>query len=773
MLKKILFVIILMIVIVALNWFEELIAQDFDSLPAKQQLQLLNRYRMQSDVTGKESYYRSPEAIGGNQERDTAQAAPDEVKLSESSFIENEDTKLRPFGIEFFSRTTESTPPADVASMDNYVLGPGDNLIIFLWGRVEKEYNLTVDREGKLFIPTVGELTVWGLTLKQFKQRAEKRFGEVFSDFQLTCSLGKIRSIRIYITGEVNNPGAYTVSSLTSLFNALSLAGGPNERGSMRTIRLMRQGKAEAEIDLYRLLLEGDNSTDIRLESGDVIFVPVAGARVAVKGEVKRPAVYELKGGETARDLLHLAGNATAEAYLEHVSLERVSDHDQWEVLDLNLSSSRSDTTDEVVLQDGDHIMVNSIFNAKKNLVAMFGLVKHPGYFERTDSTRVSDVLSRSQLQPYDVYMDRADLFRRHTDRRAEVIPLDLKRVLAGDPEADILLADHDSIHIYSIDDVTPRRRVYIEGEVNKPGWYPFYDGMTVADLIFLAGSFKRSAERAQAELARIDEDGGISLTIVSLDRDSSDKALPLHEDDHLFIRKMSTWKDQRVVHIDGEVRFPGKYMLSNRSETLCELLNRAGGYTADAFPKGLVLERESIVYDLKRSNIQELLAKSQPLVVDSLGLLRQKQNEVDYDPNTMKRIIIDTDQIADLSDCNSDIVLKPNDRIFIPTAPTGIPVIGAVGANGTIGYREKQNAKYYIKRAGDFTRQADKKEVRIVRAGGEVVSGGVLSKQVELGDMIVVPTRIEKDRNWGKSIGTWLSAATGVLTSVYIVSKL
>jgi len=263
-----------------------------------------------------------------------------------------------------------------------------------------------------------------------------------------------------------------------------------------------------------------------------------------------------------------------------------------------------------------------------------------------------------------------------------------------------------------------------------------------------------------------------VTLEYIDLVQDAKRQAVTLREDDHLFIRQIPRWQQERSVRIEGEVVFPGEYVLTERGETLCQILNRAGGYTQAAFPKGLVLERPSIAQDLQRANLPLLLARSQPLVVDSLGR-PEKQTEIDYDQGAMKRIIIDTDKISSLVECSSNIVLKPNDRIYVPTIPTGVPVIGAVGANGTIGFERGKKAKHYIKRAGDFTRRADKSEVRIVRAGGEVLSGGALGKRVELGDMIVVPTRIQKDRNWGKSIGTWLSAATGVLTSVYIISKL
>jgi protein involved in polysaccharide export with SLBB domain len=788
---RILFLLLLIIILVSLNWFRVVVAQDLSDLTDEEKLRLFMQKRNTAGQKHEENYYRSPVtfedlqklqtpggevAIGGEsiQNPGSGEAETGNDAFSSPLGVNQmpDFTELRPFGMDMFQGQHEIDPPTDIASADDYILGPGDNVIIYLWGRVEKEYNLTLDREGKVFVPKVGEIIGWGLTLEQFSQVARKRFSRVFSDFDLTVSLGRIRSIRIYVAGEVKRPGAYTVSSLTSLFNALYIAGGPNERGSMRNIKLMRKGKPAAVVDLYNLLLKGDNSTDTRLQTGDVIFVPVAGMRVAIRGEINRPAIYELKGGETVLDLLELAGKPTPLAYLDRVMLERISESDQWEVRDLNLNTKGDSAVDDIELVDGDRLTVFSIFDAKANLVVIQGHVKHPGYYERTDSTRVSDLIKCGQLRPYDVYYERADLFRRYPDRSIEVIPINLNRILAGDTAADLLLQDRDSLYVYSIDEIEREKYVYIEGEVKRPGKYPLYENMTVEDLIFLAGSFTRGAYRHQAEIARFDSLGNVSLLYLNLS-DTSQQNRYLREDDHVYIRRIPEWQLDRTVVIEGEVNYPGIYTLCRRDETLYQLLQRAGGFTKNAFPKGIILKRESIGDNLLRLNVPELLARSQPIVKDSLGRL-VKQEIFRFDYSLMNRVIIDMEKILATEGREGDVVLEPNDRIYVPSIPSGISVMGAVGANGTIKFVEGKTVKYYIEHAGNFTRQADKKGVRLIRAEGEVISGrGTLGKRVELGDVIIVPSKIEKERNWFKTFTTAITATTGLLTTVYVISKL
>ena len=781
--KKILFFTILIIVLVSLNWFKSAFAADLNSLSDEQKQELLKKYQSTVTPDKKQSYQTADFGESASERFNrtdtlTESNGSDEIvrKNNIRTLTDNnrvtDFAELKPFGMELFEHVNEQTDiPIDFTTSDDYILGPGDNVIIYLWGRVEKEFNLTIDREGKVFIPEVGKIYAWGLSMESFIQAARKKFETGFSDFELTASLGKIRSIRIYVAGEVNRPGAYTVSSLTSMLNALYLSGGPTERGSMRSIRLMRNGKAVSEIDLYKLLLNGDNSSDIQLNSGDVVFVPVAGPQVAIRGEIRRPALYELNGDETMSDLFILAGNPTPNAHLERVSLERVSDFDEWKIVDINMKDvNRNSETSK--LQAGDRITVFSIFEAKQNVVSVFGQVKHAGYFEREDSTRVSDMIAKAKLYPYDVYFDRVDLFRKNIDGTVEIIPVNLNKIIAGDKTEDIFLQNKDSLHVYSIKEVEWDKYVYIEGEIKKPGRYPLYSDMSVNDLIFLAGSFTRSAQKHSAEIARIDNSAEVSLCTIGLDtEDATD--FPLQEDDHIYIRQIPEWDQNRSVTIKGAVKYPGEYTLASRQETLYELLNRVGGFIDNSFPRGIVFERRSIKSNLDRLRVNDVIERSSPIKLDSMGNIVE-ETKVEYDSLSMNRIIIDMEKILSTNGTEGDIILEPDDHIFIPTVPSGISILGAVGANGTMKYRNGLSVKDYVQRAGNFTKQADKKQTRLIKATGEVHSGGgILSQRVEIGDVIVVPTKIEKEGNFLKSFTTALSAATGVLTSVYIISKL
>ncbi len=794
--KRLLLLIILVIILVSLNWFTKAHAQDLGQMSADEKAALLQKYQSMAKnrpattpTYESPNYYdnstviRLPESPANNSGNyspansstrvSQAEGRPTKPSGEKSGTEKLQDFEtLRPFGLELFAGPREDAPPDDIASAGDYILGPGDNIVISLWGRVEGEYNLTVDREGKVFIPKVGELAVWGKKLDDFRTYAHNRFSQVYSEFQLNVSLGKIRSIRIYLTGEVNHPGAYTVSSLTSLFNALYLAGGPNENGTMRDIRLMRGGKLVASMDLYKFLLEGDNRSDLRLESGDAVFVPVAGPRVAIRGQIRRPAIYELTHNETSLELVGLAGNALPQAHLDRVLLERISPKGEWEVRDLNLNKGSEANITDIALTDGDRMTIYSIFDFKKNMVSIAGQVKHPGVYERGASTRVLDLVLRGELQDYDVYFERADLFRRFTDYRVEVIPVSLSAILAGDSTQNVMLTDRDSLHIYRIQDIEREKSVFIGGEVDRPGIYPLYDKMTVGDLIFLAGSYTRAASRLQGEVARIDSLGNVDLAYINL-TDSASLATVLDDDDRVYVRTIPEWRLHRTVKIDGEVMFPGEYVMSSRDETLSSLLMRAGGFTSNSFPKGAIFERRSINRKLDQMQVTKVLENSAPIVEDSLGRLHTELI-VNYDSTQVNRIIIDLEKVLASNGKQGDLILQPGDQIHIPPRPSGITVVGAIGATGTIKFAEGHDVRHYVRQAGNFTPRADKKGTRLIKANGAVYSGGdVLGKRVEEGDVIVVPAKIEKDSNWLRTATTALAATSSVLTTVLVIDKL
>ena len=772
MIRKLTIISILVIVLVSINWFRDLLAADLSSATngnRRQPVEQLDNSNVEPVPTP--SIYATPELFDTNEPNsDKLQETHSGQKLE--SAPSRKSSQLAPFGHELFRGGRGGAAPSEIAAADDYILGPGDHLIVSLWGRADKQYNLTVDREGKVFVPEVGEILAWGLTLDKFSESAERHFSRVFSEFELTVSLGKIRSIRVYLTGEVVAPGAYTVSSLTSMFDAVYDAGGPNERGSMRRIQLKRQGKLVAEVDLYRLLLEGDNGSDIRLKTGDVIFVPVAGARVAVSGEVNRPAIYELKDPLDITQILELAGKPTARARLERVMLERIGGDQEWKIFDIDLSAAPLTESNNPILQDGDRVTIQSIFDLERNRAGVFGHVRHPGYYEKSDTTRVSDLIRLGKLRPFDTYFDRADLFRHYEDSRVEIIPINLTALFSGDDSQDLCIEEMDSLHIYSTQDIHWASYVYIEGEIRKPGKYPLYENMSVADLIFLAGSLEQEAAMHRSEVARLDSVGEVTITYLALD-DGSAERFTLKENDHVYIRQIPNWQLHPTVSIEGEVQYPGKYMLSDRSETLYGLLQRSGGFTTSAFPSGIVVERETIEKNLERVRIGQLINRSQPLVRDSMGVVRQ-EGVYEISSNSLNRIIIDMKEVLATEGKRGDIVLEPNDRIFVPAIPSGISVLGAVGANGTLKFEEKSEVKSYVKKAGGFTRRADKGEVRLIRANGEIISGkSALNTRAELGDIVFIPSKIEKERNWFKNFATTMSAITGILTSVYIVSKI
>ncbi len=777
--RKIIWISGLILILVYINWIGDGFAQSLsDQMDAYREL-----VKQQHDRPAPENGdYHTPPIYN-----DEEQAAPDSLRarhrqavaaaISKESaatdpaghqLVLPESKAVRRFGDNLFTAPhVGDINPALVP--EDYLLGPGDNIIVSLWGRVQQEWNLTVDREGKIFIPKVGEIPAWGMTLDEFKRHLDAKLSTVYTGYERRVTLGKIRTIKVFVYGEVISPGGYAVSALSTLFNALYMAGGPSENGSFRRIKLIRDQKS-TPIDLYDFLIKGDKTCDVPLLSGDVIFVPLAGPQATIRGEVKRPAVYELLGDETVADLIDLAGGPTADAYLGRLMLDRVGENDSREVVDLDF---RAEDRENLPLADGDDLSVFSIYEMRQNIVWVNGMVKHPGTFERTESMRISDLIDKGQLLPSGVYVDRADLYRHHRDGRTEIIAVDLASVLRGDTAANARLCDLDSLYIYSADEVERKKYVYIDGMVQNPGQYPLYENMAVSDLIFLAGNLKESAYMLQAELARIDSVGETHLLHVSLGPARPQDNLQLKENDRLFVRRIPGYQLHRMVTIDGEVQFPGRYSLTQDHETLWRLIKRAGGFTDKAFPTGTVFKRTAIADDLARKDIEDILTRSQPLVADSTGLLKPVP-AVEFQTDGMDRIIIDMDRLMASNGAEGDFALQAGDDVFIPEVPTGISVLGEVSANGTIKYQPGQKVTYYLDRAGGFTKRADKGQTRLIKANGRVFSSGnVKGRKVDLGDVVVVPAEIKKEHDWLKYLTASLSVLTGVATTVLLIDRL
>lgn len=693
--------------------------------------------------------------------------------------------KLEPFGYSMFNVSPSTFAPSEPTSVPpDYTLGPGDNIIVNLWGKVDLELNLTVDREGKIFIPKAGELVVWGLTMEQFEKKLRSKLSTIYSGFQMNVIMGKIRLIRVFVFGEVTNPGGYTVSSLSTLFNALYIAGGPNQRGSLRNIKLIRNNQEIATIDLYDFLLKGYNKDDTKLASNDVIYVPVVGSLVKIRGEVKRPAIYELKGGERVLDLTSLAGGFKPTSYLERVMIDRIAGQDQRVVLDVNLHDSSTLEQNNLELKDGDDVSIFSIFDWTENFVWLDGKVKHGGTFQRNPGMKIQDLIAQGEQLQKDAYLLRADLIRTYPDERKELIPVNLEKVLAGDSAENIVLQDRDRLVVYGYWEVNRKKFISINGAIKKPGEYELYENMKLSDLIFGAGNPLKSVYLLRAEIAHLNPGKPANITYVNLKDLYTDSAnfivrqeqnvdVSLKEDDQVFIREIPEWSLQKIVALDGEAMFPGKYALGQDKETLYHLLGRAGGLTNNAFPKGVIFSRPRILKDMERKNVGDVVASSQLLERDSLGNILPPAI-TPFNADRLNRVIIDLPKILRSKGGESDIVLEDGDYIYVPRTPSEVQVVGSVSSSSSIKFCEGKNIKYYIDRVGGYTRNSDKSQTRLIKADGRVVSGGSLrGGRVELGDVVVVPQKIGKDRDWMKIVANTAAVLSGVVTTVFVIDRL
>lgn len=785
--KSLFWIVLLIIILVCINWLNDGFAQvSPDQVSAYKEY--LKLKKQQQGVSGVDTYrspvifendsdaihdsltdlyrHRSDSLVRKANQRPVARIKKEEGD-STPQLVRPDTLTLQQFGHNIF-RNSQIGEINNAAIPESYLLGPGDNIIISLWGRVQQEWDLTVDREGKVFIPKVGEITAWGLTLASFEKQLDAGLSQVYSGYERRVTLGKIRTIKVFVYGAVKAPGGYAISALATLFNALYMAGGPTETGSLRQIKVIRDQKT-SPVDLYDFLVKGDKRCDVPLLSGDVVFVPLVGPQATVRGQVRRPGTYELVGNEKVSDLLGLAGGPTADAYLGRLMLDRVAGADSRKVSDLDFSSPDKQ---DVVVADGDDLSVFSIYEMRHNIVWISGKVKHPGTFERSEGMHVSDLIGKGQLLPNDVYLERADLYRHQPDGRIEILPIRLKDITAGSAH-DLLLNDLDSLRVYGVNEVERKKTVEIDGMVQNPGIYPLYNSMTVADLVFLAGNFTANAYTLEAELARIDSQGTVSVLQIRIDNPEQDSSFLLQENDHLFVRQIPGYQLHRMVTIEGEVRFPGRYSLSKDNETLWHLLSRAGGFTDKAFPTGLVFRRRAIMADLERKNIDGIMRSSVPLVADSAGELKPAQI-VALDEENSDRIVIDIDHLLSSQGTIGDFPLQAGDSIYVPELPSGISVLGEVCAKGTIKHQPNKKVKFYLEQAGGFTKRADKGDIRLVKANGRVcTSGNVSTQKVDVGDVIIVPVEIKRDHDWLKLVTTSLSILTGVATSVLIINKL
>jgi polysaccharide export outer membrane protein len=510
------------------------------------------------------------------------------------------------FGYDIFKQTPAAFEPTAVGPIDpGYLLGPGDVLRLTVWGDAEFQYQLEVDREGRVFIPNVGQVFVMGTPLNQLEEKLKKQLSKFYSGLFtrpprtfLDVTIAKLRPLRVFVMGEVKQPGGYTISSYATVFNALYSVGGPLVRGSLRNVRVLRENKVVATVDLYDYLLRGDQTSDVRLQNNDVVFIPPRGKTVSIAGEVRRPAIYELKESEQLSKLIDYAGGLLATAYLDHAQIDRVKPFEERMkgtedrvVVDISLKDMLAKPGTDVMLYDADDVQIFPILDEKKNFVSIQGAVWRPGRYELGKIKTIKDLIAAAEGVKPDTYLGKGDLERVRPDLTREFVTFDVAIALKGEREHDIELREKDAVRLYSIHEIEFDKTVTVSGHVKYPQTIPYADSLTLYDLIFRAGGlldpeFQKSTYLERADLVRLNPDM-ITKRIIpfNLQRllDDSTYNIHLQPRDEVIVYGIGvTEVTDKYVTINGSVKNPGKYPLRSNM-TLNDLVLLAGGFTEDA----------------------------------------------------------------------------------------------------------------------------------------------------------------------------------------------
>ena len=697
--------------------------------------------------------------------------------------------KLRRFGSEIFQFGTGNANqlPMDLPAGPDYVLGPGDSVVVNMWGVQSGRLERVIDRQGQVALPEAGTVTVNGLTMSQAQTAIQLALGTQFQNEHVEISLGKVRTVRVYVVGDVQRPGAYDVSSLSTALSALYAAGGPTGRGSLRTLKHYRGQQLIREIDLYDLLLHGVRSDLERLLPGDTILVPTVGSQVTITGMVRRPAIYELKGEQNLNEILTLAGGLLVSASLEEIRVERVEAHDRRTTLSVRVPDGTEGSVAEMTafhVQDGDNVTVAPILPYDNEVVYLDGHVFRPGPHAWHEGMTVSDLLhSYKDVMPEPARY--AEVIRLDPpDLRPETISFDLSELLIGnDP---IALQPFDVVRVYGRYEIDPPK-VSIQGEVNRPGEYPMSEGMTVSGLVRMAGGFRRGAYRKEADLSSYvienEEKVLVKHSVVdiakALDGDKS-ADMVLQPGDVVGIRQMTGWQDIGAsVTIEGEVRFPGTYGIEE-GERLSSVLERAGGLRDDAYPAGAVLERVA-VRQMEENNRQEMIRRietTMPTVTAGLSTPQDQQNMLQTMQQQQQQVLASlrghassgrlvikiSPELSQWEKTPADVAMRAGDRLSIPKRPDFVLVSGQVYNATGITFKPGKDARWYLRQAGGVTRDGDKGNIFIVHADGSVVGSqgstlfgnSVLDLRLHPGDSIVVPEKVMGGSQiWRNLIGT------------------
>jgi polysaccharide biosynthesis/export protein len=635
------------------------------------------------------------------------------------------DSTLRPFGFEIFRYPSNTfLPSVNVATPPSYVLGAGDELLITVWGETYLNHKLTVNREGNMFIPDVGPVTAVGQTLQQFRDNVQKRMATVYSGLagtrgrsNLDVSLGKLKTIQVFVLGEVRKPGGYALSSMSTALHALYLAGGPGPDGTLRDVQVLRRGETAHTVDIYAFILGGDRKSEQPLQDGDIVYVRPATIRAAVIGKVVRPAIYELKQGETLGALIGMAGGLRFDADVKRVHVERIVPFDQRRMYDRDLLDAdvRFGAAAEMQssifpMVNGDIVSVHGIIGLHQNRLVIAGSVNKPGPVEFRQGMTVADLIQAADSLKRATFTNRASLFRMQPNLRTEEIGFDLAAAIRRDPAANLLLQNEDSVVVYSFDEFHPSQKVSVFGAVRHPGDYLRHDSMTVTDLVMAAGGLTEGAMTSGWELARLDtEDVKTYTRLTKIGGDNQywsgegGKGIHLQDFDVLTIPSDPRFSTQKFVRVTGYVTYPGTYAIQYEGERLVDIFRRAGGLRPGAYLQGSRL--------IRKFNNAGLIPLDFKLALSSAS---SRDNVVVYDGDSIN--------VAYTED-----VVYVSGEVYVPS-----PVLYEVG----------EGLSYYIDQAGGYKEEAEDDNTVVFLPGGKKWDRG----EILPGSTIMVPKKIEKE---------------------------
>lgn len=682
------------------------------------------------------------------------------------------------FGSELYtSMAPNFEPNLKLATPLNYVLGPDDELLVTVYGVQEYTGELLVSDEGNINVPNVGQIRVAGLTIEAATQKLKTVMGNSVYPYlksggsKLSVTLNKIRSIKVTVIG-ANRPGNYTLSSLSTVFNALYVAGGPTEFGSFREIELVRNNKIERKIDLYRMLLKGDQSDNIGLKDNDVIRIPAYKKRVELQGQVKRPGIFEVLPGERFQHVLEFASGFTDTAYTAIVKAFQNSDRER-KVKDIPATEFH-----QYQPESGDLLVVSKTLNRFQNRVTINGAVFRPDVYELTNGLTVAELIRRADGLKEDAYTGRAQIIRLQDDLRRSILSFDVFKALSGDTAHNLLLKREDEILISSLLDLRDSFKVTIQGEIRMPGKYDFVENLTLRDIILQAGGFTDAAYK-NIEIARLIKRDSIAITdnrassIIQTEIDgdlsTSSSVVAIMPFDVITVRRKAGYFIPESVMVNGQVQYPGPYALGSKTERISDLVKRAGGYLPDAnlsggYIKRLLTDEEKQKKEAAKEIIQRNIRNADSSTFKSL---KEGINK-DY-----VKIPLNLEDIMNTPGSIQDIALRANDEIIIPKFDDQVKINGAVLLESQIPFSSTYSFKDYISFAGGYTQAAWKKNAYVVFPNGKAATTKhflvfKFYPKIRPGSEIVVPQKSErKTISTGEIIG--ISSALASLAGVII----